>query len=179
MLCLSWCWLHGLLLFLQAWSCHNGYIPLMLVVTNGGVPWLWDTSCLQALSRNTELWPQKIRAATNIASSCVEVLTCLIVLPNLSHSLLEPYKHLNNFMGAEEKDQMANMFPRSWDITLFMMLWSILASPCNGTTGLCETRALSHNLWCAPPCQESCCKNQHFTYFLLGGGVRKQTFAVK
>lgn len=72
---------------------------------------------------------------------------------------------------------MANMFPRSWDIMFFMMLWSILAS--NGATGLGEKRALSHNLWCALLCQESCYKKQHFTYFLLVGGIRRQTFAVK
>lgn len=92
---------------------------------------------------------KKIRAVTNIASSYVKVLMCLSVLPSLSPSLLESYKHLNIFCGAQEKDKAATVVPRSWDMALFTMLWAVLGGRCNEAPGLLET---SHNLQRTPLC---------------------------
>lgn len=74
---------------------------------------------------------------------------CLPVLPSLSPSSLESYRHLSIFLGADDKDQMDNVFPRSWNTALLMMLSAVLAGLCNKAPGLLETSALSHNLECA------------------------------
>lgn len=111
-----------------------------------------------------------------MASSYAKVLMYLPVLASLSHSFLESHKHL--FLRAEAKDQTANIFTRSWDMALLIMLWAALADLCNKAPGLFETSALSHNVWSTLLCKENCPKNQHLAHLLLAA-VEKWTFAVK
>lgn len=56
------------------------------------------------LARNTELFPQNIRAVTNTVFSCMKLLTILPAFPRQSPSFLESYKHLNIFWEKQRKN---------------------------------------------------------------------------
>lgn len=134
-----------LFLLLQSRNCHNGLIPLVLVVTTSHS------------ARNTELLPQKIRAFTDIVSSRVKVLTRLPAVPGLSPSFPESYKYLNIFpRGAEEKECTASEVLVGCNTVLLMIIWALGCSswprqwyPAPLKQGYC------HDVWYILMCKES------------------------